>query len=34
MSLNGVLHMEVYDRPITGKDFTDFVEGVLDQMQP
>ncbi|KAI0682755.1 hypothetical protein BC835DRAFT_1298083, partial [Cytidiella melzeri] len=34
MSLDGLMHMEVYNHPITGVEFADFVEGVLDWMQP
>ncbi len=34
MSLDGVVHLEVLDRPFTGADFAEFVEGTLDCMQP
>jgi hypothetical protein len=34
ISLDGVIHLEVIDRSFTGHEFTNFVRGVLDQMQP
>ena len=34
LSLDGILHLEVLDHSFTGDEFCDFVEGVLDQMQP
>ena len=34
LSLDGILHLEVLDRSFTGKDFHNFVSGVLDRMQP
>ncbi|KAI0782607.1 hypothetical protein C8Q75DRAFT_690989, partial [Abortiporus biennis] len=34
LSLDGIIHLEVLDRPFTGDDFAQFIEGVLDQMQP
>ncbi|KAF8234675.1 hypothetical protein L208DRAFT_1260865 [Tricholoma matsutake] len=34
LSLDGILHLEVLDHSFTGEDFADFIEGVLDQMQP
>ena len=32
MSLDGILHLEVLDRPFIGDEFGDFVEGLLDKM--
>ena len=34
MSLDGILHLEVSDHPFNGEEFTQFVVGVLDRMQP
>ena len=34
LSLDGILHLEVLDHSFSGKEFADFVEGVLNQMQP
>lgn len=34
ISLDGVIHLEVIDRAFTGHKFTNFIRGVLDQMQP
>jgi hypothetical protein len=34
LSLDSILHLEVLDHSFTGDEFCDFVEGVLDQMQP
>jgi hypothetical protein len=34
LSLDGVVHLEVLDHPFNGEEFGDFVEGVLDRMQP
>lgn len=34
ISLDGVIHLEVIDRAFTGHEFTNFIRGVLDQMQP
>ena len=34
ISLDGVIHLEVIDHAFTGSTFTNFVRGVLDQMQP
>ena len=34
LSLDGILHLEVLDHSFTGKEFTDFVHGVLHQMKP
>jgi hypothetical protein len=34
LSLDGILHLEVLDHSFTGDEFCDFVEGVLDRMQP
>ncbi|EGO04150.1 hypothetical protein SERLA73DRAFT_45358 [Serpula lacrymans var. lacrymans S7.3] len=34
MSLDGLLHLEVLDHPFKGPEFLEFVEGVLDRMQP
>ena len=32
MSLDGILHLEVLDRPFIGDEFGDFVKGLLDKM--
>ena len=34
LSLDGILHVEVYDHPINGVNFLSFVEGLLERMQP
>ena len=34
LSLDGILHLEVLDHSFSGKEFQDFVSGVLDRMQP
>lgn len=34
LSLDGILHLEAFDRAINGADFLSFVEGLLDRMQP
>lgn len=34
MSLDGMLHIAMQDRPFTRADFVDFIDGVLDHMQP
>ena len=34
MSLDGILHLEVQDHPFSGEEFGNFIEGVLDRMQP
>jgi hypothetical protein len=34
LSLDGILHLEVLDHSFMGEEFTDFVRGVLDCMQP
>jgi hypothetical protein len=34
LSLDGILHIEVLDHSFTGEEFGNFIEGVLDQMQP
>ena len=34
LSLDGIIHLEVLDHPFNGEEFGDFIEGVLDQMQP
>ena len=34
LSLDGILHLEVLDHAFTGKEFKDFVTGVLNWMQP
>jgi hypothetical protein len=34
LSLDGILHLEVLDHSFSGEEFRNFVEGVLDQMQP
>ena len=34
LSLDGILHLEVLDHSFLGKEFQDFVSGVLDRMQP
>jgi hypothetical protein len=34
LSLDGILHVEVFDHAITGADFRLFVAGLLDRMQP
>ena len=34
LSLAGILHLEVLDHSFSGKEFQDFVSGVLDRMQP
>jgi transposase len=34
LSLDGILHVEVLDHPITGADFLTFIEGLLKCMQP
>jgi DDE superfamily endonuclease len=34
LSLAGILHLEVLDHSFTGEEFTDFIESILDCMQP
>jgi hypothetical protein len=34
LSLDSILHVEVFDHAITGADFRLFVAGLLDRMQP
>ena len=34
ISLDGVIHLEVIDHAFTGHEFANFVQGVLNQMQP
>lgn len=34
MSLSGVLHLSIQDRPYTAADFTSFVDVLLDRMNP
>jgi DDE superfamily endonuclease len=34
LSLDGILHLEVLDHSFTSEEFTNFVLGVLGQMQP
>ena len=34
LSLDGILHVEVFDHPINGDNFLSFVEGLVERMQP
>ena len=34
ISLDGIIHLEVVDHAFNGREFANFVRGVLDQMQP
>ena len=34
LSLDGILHVEIYDRAVTGDDFRLFVTRLLEHMQP
>ena len=34
LSLDGILHIKVYDHPINGAKVLSFVEGLLERMQP
>jgi DDE superfamily endonuclease len=34
LSLTSILHLEVLDHSFTGEEFADFIEGVLNRMQP
>ncbi|TFY62431.1 hypothetical protein EVG20_g6705 [Dentipellis fragilis] len=34
ISLDGILHLDVFDRPVTGDLFSGFISDLLDQMQP
>ena len=34
LSLNGILHVEVFDHAIKGDNFLSFVEGLVECMQP
>jgi hypothetical protein len=34
LSLDGIIAVEVLDRPFTGATFTKFIEGLLDEMNP
>ena len=34
LSLNGILHLAVEDRPYTAEQFNSFIDGLLDNMNP
>ena len=34
LSLDGIIHLEVLDHSFNSDEFQNFIEGVLDQMQP
>ncbi|THU89013.1 hypothetical protein K435DRAFT_678830 [Dendrothele bispora CBS 962.96] len=34
ISLSGVLYLDVYEHSVTGADFNNFIEGLLDKMNP
>ncbi|KAG1905523.1 uncharacterized protein F5891DRAFT_943561, partial [Suillus fuscotomentosus] len=34
ISLDGVLHLDIQDRPYTAATFNEFIEGLFDNMNP